>query len=223
VNRVRTVALVSIALLALTMAGDLGSASARSTINRTVGTFASSSATRSADGTVTARVAFTSPNPRCLSAERWEGGNTKSKHLPHGESEYVHATLAFGGPFHYGKYDHPYGAEGEGDTLDEGYFHSASPSERSPYIWEYTASGSEALPVYPPGATHPIRKLVSEASAINILPSAPGTLILPGPEKRYWETSYNEGSNHIILRCTAYPEKITSRRAIEGVEKLIGL
>jgi hypothetical protein len=205
------------------MAGDLGSASARQTIHRTVGTFASSSATRSADGTVTARIAFTSPNPRCLSAKRWEGGNTKLKHLPHGESEYVHATLVFGGPYRYGKYDHPYGAEGAGDTQNEGYFHAASPSERSPYIWEYKAPGSEALPVYTPGATNAVPRLVSEASAINIIPSAPGTLILPGPEKRYWETTYDEGSDHIILRCMAYPEKITSRRAIEGVEKLIGL
>jgi hypothetical protein len=211
------------AWVVLLVVGGSDADAANRTIHKTVGTFASSSATRSADGTVTARVAFTSPNPRCLSAKRWEGGNTKLKHLPHGESEYVVAGFSFGGPFHEGTHNYPYGAEGGGDTENEGFFHAASPPEQSPYIWEYKARGDEIVRAYIPGAVNPVRRLVSEASAINIIPRAPGTLILPGPEKRYWETSYNEGSNHIILRCTAYPEKITSRRAIEGVEKLIGL
>jgi hypothetical protein len=163
-------------------------------IYKSVPTHATYSMTRAADGTVTAKVLFTSPNPRCLSADRWNKRRVRGG--------YSHDV---GGGLYYGDIYANTAPNINGAPDNNGWLSPISPAGHSPYVWQAIWPGSLAVKVHVehPGtgvAPYNYASTVSAASGGAVLGYAP-----PGPSGNYYKYAYNEGGNRIILKCQTTP------------------
>ena len=182
-----------VALLALAFAAP----SSAKRIYKSVPTHVTYSATRAADGTVTSKIIFTSPNPRCLSADRW----TKIKAWP-GKFVDGFAALEYGGPWARQGRSHLSGSDGTGSpALNSGWSVPISPAGKSPFVVQAIWPGSlpttvinGLLPLEDPNYKY--TSTVAAASGVAVFSYAP-------PSKRYpyYKYAYNQGGNRIILKC----------------------
>jgi hypothetical protein len=160
-------------------------------IHRTAPTHIALSATRSADGTITAQAKLTSPDPHCLVKDR-------VKKLSDGYYHVFGAALFYGGPWGLG----PYGADGTGEPPDLGWLAPVSSGGRSPWLWKATWPGDAEVRVenQNPNSTQPFKYVstVGASSAVGL-----GGSIENGnnPLNPVYKAKYNQGGNRIIVRC----------------------
>lgn len=188
-RRFAALAVGVVGLLALVFAAP----SSAKRIYKSVPTHATYSMTRTADGTVTAKVLFTSPNPRCLSADRWN-----KRRIRGGYSHDVGGGLYYGGDIRANTAPNINGAPD-----NNGWLSPISPAGHSPYVWQAIWPGSLAVKVHVehPGVdNYNYASTVSAASGGVVYGYAP-----PGPVGTYYKYAYNQGGNRIILKCQATP------------------
>jgi hypothetical protein len=191
-RRFAVLAVGVVGLLALVFAAP----SSAKRIYKSVPTHITSSLTRAADGTVTAKVIFTSPNPRCLSADRW-------KKLRSGYSHDV------GGGLYYGDIYANTAPNINGAPDNNGWLSPISPAGHSPYVWQAIWPGSLPVKVHvehPGEAPYDYPSTVAAASGAFVFGYAsPGAW--GGP---YYKYAYNQGGNRIILKCQTTPNGIAN-------------
>jgi len=169
-----------------------GAASAKPKIYKSVPTHVQFSATRAADGTITARVSFTSKDGRCLAAKRFKRVGTKHRYLQ------VLSALLFGGPFTANGEDFPAGAKGSASPRDG--FSPISPFGKSPLVWEAVLPGDELLEVFNPQSDTERRykATVAEASGLRVVAAAP---VSKGQGLSYFKVAFDKGGKRIIEKC----------------------
>jgi hypothetical protein len=177
-------------VLALVFAALFVPPAAAKRIHKTAPTHITLSATRSADGTITAQAKLTSPDPHCLVKDR-------VKKLSDGYYHAIGAALLYGGPWSLG----PYGADGLGEPPDLGWLAPVSSGGRSPWLWKGTWPGDAEVRVenQNPNSTQPFKYVstVGASSAV-VLSGSIGKGIDPG---RVYKAKYNQGGNRIIVKC----------------------
>ena len=185
--------LLGAAALALGILTSVVSASATETIAKTSETHSTATFTRAADGTITAEVAFSSSNPHCLPAYRFQ----RSKGRRVGEPKVAFGfLLAFGGP----SSGRPFGADGYANPPSDLEVAPASPPNRSPYVFRVVLPGDANVyrqlvfggPRYP--AT------VSQATGVVAVYYAVGT---NGNDVFKARRLYRQGGHLVRLTCTA--------------------
>lgn len=182
------------ALLVVLLAGlQAAPATAKPKVYRSVPTHAALSVTRASDGTITAKVSFTS-NPRCLPAKRFKRVGRKNL-FPE-----ILSSLLFGGPYTADGESHPAGSLGEGRPPGEGTFSPVSPPGKSPYVWEAVFPGSAPVEVtnLQSNSERHYTTTVSAASALRVLAAAP---VSKGQGLPYFKAAYDQGGKRIILKC----------------------
>lgn len=197
-------------LVALLVGLQVGTVAAKPKVYRSVPTHAAFSVERAPDGTITAKVSFTS-NPRCLAAKRFKRVGRRNL-FPE-----ILSSLLFGGPYTAEGKSHAAGALGEGRPPGEGTFSPVSPPGKSPYVWEAVFPGSS--PVYvtnlQSNAERHYTTTVSAATALRVLAAAP---VSKGQGLPYFKAAYDQGGKRIILKCeplTGATTEIFSGKAIE--------
>jgi hypothetical protein len=192
----RTTSQRRFALLAVGVVGLLAfvfaAPSSAKRIYQSVPTRATYSLSRAVDGTVTAKVSFTSPNPRCLSADRWNKRRVRGG--------YSHDV---GGGLYYGDIYANTAPNINGAPDNNGWLSPISPAGHSPYVWQAIWPGSLAVKVHvehPGEAPYDYPSTVSAASGGAVLGYAP-----PGPVGTYYKYAYNQDGNRIILKCQTTP------------------
>jgi hypothetical protein len=159
-------------------------------IYKSVPTYLALSATRAADGTITAKAVFTSPNPHCLSADRW-------KKLSDGHYHDVGGGLEYGGPWG----GNPMGADGYAQPSG-GWLSPVSPAGKSPFVWQAIYPGSMTVEVHDERRAgseeaRDYESTVAAASGIAFGGNAPPNF----KGKTYYKYTYSQGGNRIILKC----------------------
>ncbi len=187
-RRFAALAVGVVGLLALVFAAP----SSAKRIYKSVPTYVTFSANRVADGTVTAKAIFTSPNPRCLSADRW-------KKLSDG---YYHVT---GAALYYRDLLDPNFISGTALPTNNGWLSPISPAGHSPYVWQVIWPGSLPVKVHVEGihageAPHNYTSTVAAAAGMTVGGYAPQS-----PRYSYYKYTYNQGGNRIILKCGTTP------------------
>ncbi len=183
-RRFAALAVGIVALLALVFAAP----SSAKRIYKSVPTHVAFSATRAADGTVTAKVLFTSPNPKCLSADRWK---KTSDGYSHDAEAWLHYPTA--SPSDTEDYAEP----------NNGLIGPVSPAGHSPYVFQVIWPGSMVVKVHASPINAPYYTYTSTVSAainVAVYGYAP-----PSHLKSYYEYAYNQGGNRIILKCQTTP------------------
>lgn len=190
--KLKTISVLALAALTAPVVVAPSAAQAR-TIHKTVGTQVKFSATKTADGTITARATFISSDGHCLSAKRFGG--------PSGR--YAGSALEYGGPSSNG---FPFGEDGVGYPPHYGWLFPASPAGHSPYVFQAVWPGSTVVPVDNelnhnlPGR---YSSTVGAASAVSVS----GATMDRNAEGRrtretlFWKTSYRKGGDRIVLKC----------------------
>lgn len=179
-------------------------------IYKSVPTHLALSATRAADGTVTATGVYTSPNPRCLSAKRFQK-------LHKGTVYYnsIGAGLGYGGPWSSANTNLPIGADGFGDFPGSsplpGWLWPVSPFGQSPLVWQSIAPGNALVKNIEDHSGPTIERYdstVAAASGVDLAGDAPSGD--PRNVRGPFISSYHQGGNRIILKCPY----VTARLAI---------
>lgn len=185
--------LLGAAALALGILTSAVSASATETIAKTSQTHSTATFTRAADGTITAEAAFSSSNPHCLPAYRFQ----RSKGRRAGEPKVAFGfLLAFGGP----SSGRPFGADGYADPPSGFEVMPASPPKRSPYVFQVVLPGDATVnrQLAPGGPRYPAT--VSQATGVVAVYYAVGT---NGNDVFKARRLYRQGGHLVRLTCTA--------------------
>jgi hypothetical protein len=164
-------ALVLVGLFALAFAA---SASAKG-ITKVASTNITLSVKKAANGTVTARATYTSPNPRCLGAKRWK---KQSDGVFEGAPEFA---------LYYGESDYARPPGGTELTPNSSF-------GRSPFVWQAVWPGSAKVVVERGHA-----KTEAEAFYNSTVGAAIG--IDGGASTPAFEDVYTSGGNKIHLKC----------------------
>ena len=180
------IAATAVGLAALVFATPSGA----KTIVKIAQTKLTFSIVRSADGTVTAKATYTSPEPRCLSSDRW-------KQYPSGE--YKESAPEFG--FYYGGSSW---AEAPGPPGIGAQLAPISPLGRSPLVWQKTWPGSASVVVENHRA-----KTEAERSYRSTVAAALG--IDGGASTGSFEDKYKSGENKILLKCRSVTERVNNQ------------
>jgi hypothetical protein len=192
--------------------GLFSSIAAARTVHRTARTHLRLSATRTAQGTITIKGVFTSPDQHCLSGRRFR------LYSRHGYWLLFGTVLAYGGPGGGGLAgSDPFGADGFGPGLNDhlDHMHPVSTFGHSPSIWRavwpggakvtVTQSGS---PQHPSDPNMPFKYTSTVAAATGLiiytfshggLGNGPNATSFPG--HRIWKTTYRQGKDRVVLRC----------------------
>jgi hypothetical protein len=158
---------------------------ARQKVFKEIATQATLSATRSTDGGISARVAYTSKDPRCLASKRFKRAGAENNYFQ------AYAFLLFGSP--------P-GSLGTATLPAHGVLSPVSPFARSPLVWEANFPGNTAVEVtnLASNSERHYEATVSQASALEMYAAAPGS---NGQGLPYFKVAYNQGDSRIILKC----------------------
>jgi hypothetical protein len=180
---------------AIVLALVAASASALPKVTKRFPTRVFFSASKGADGAVTVKASFRSPEPRCLSAKRF----LQKKY--HGLPDAAGAYLLFGGQFSGEHGSGTFGFEGEGAPPSSGLLSPVSPPEGSPYVWEATWPGDTPVTVtnfYDPSHSRHYETTVAAASGVRAGALARASA---GQGLSYYKTTYNKGGKHYIVKC----------------------
>jgi len=184
-----------VAAAAVASAALAAPAMALSKVTRSFPTRVAFAATKAADGSVTVKASFSSPEPRCLSAKRF----LQKKF--HGAPDAAGAYLLFGGTYSAGRGSGAFGFEGEGPPPSSGLLSPVSQPGRSPYVWEATWAGDTPVTVtnfYDPSHPRHYESTVGAASAVRAGAIARASA---GQGLPYFKTTYNRGGKHYIVKC----------------------
>ncbi len=190
----KLVALLTTVAVALALVA--ASASALPKVTKRFPTSVSFSASKGADGAVTVKASFRSPEPRCLSNKRFLAKKF------HGLPAAAGAHLLFGGPYGGEHGSGAFGFEGEAQPPSYGLLAQTSQSEESPYVWEATWPGDTPLTVtnfFDPSHPRHYETTVGAASGVRAgaIARASASQGLP-----YYKTTYNKGGKHYIVKCS---------------------
>ena len=149
-------------------------------VEKTVKTTIAISATRAPDGTITTEVAYSSPNPRCLAADRfptWRDGHFNT----------VGSILYYRGSQDY-----------SASPPNGGWLTPVSRAGVSPYVWKSVWSGATpSRYVYKGNVSEPFTATIAEATSLYVVAWA--------GSKRFVNTSfkvkYMQGQTKIKLTC----------------------
>ena len=189
----KLVALLTAAAIVLALVA--ASASALPKVTKRFPTSVSFSATKGADGAVTVKASFRSPEPRCLSSKRF----LQKKF--HGLPDAAGAYLLFGGSYGGEHGSGAFGFEGEGPPPSSGLLSPAGPPEKSPYVWEATWPGDTPVTVTnfnDPSHPRHYETTVGAASGVRAGAIARASA---GQGLPYFKTTYNRGGKHYIVKC----------------------
>lgn len=184
-----------------------GSAAALPKVIKSVPTRATFSATKAADGTITAKVSFTASDPRCLSGKRF------LQKFADGNYRVAGGTLLYGGAYSDEGISAPFGFDGFGAPPNKGLFAPVSPAGKSPYVWQAIWPGSTPVLItnfHNEELDRHYETTVAAASAVNMGAIARASM---GQGLPYFKATYNQGGKHYILKCGVL--------AKSGTEKLI--
>ena len=184
-----------LAVVAVASAALAAPASALPKVTKRFPTSVSFSATKGADGAVTVKASFRSPEPRCLSNKRFLAKKF------HGLPDAAGARLLFGGSYGGEHGSGAFGFEGEGPPPSSGLLSPASQPEKSPYVWEATWPGETPVTVtnfFDPSHPRHYETTVGAASGVRAGATARASVSQGLP---YYKTTYNRGGTHYIVKC----------------------
>ena len=173
------------AIAALCLVALIPAPAAAKRIHKTVPTHFKASATRAADGTITATGSFTSPNRRCLSAKRFKATPKNGRSYVSGVLNYSNGGTApppvtSGAPF-------------------PGALLPISPPGQSPYDFQAVWPGNGTTRVENHAdPTLPLfyQSTVAAASALAVH----GWTVPRGPQRSY-KVRYHHGGSRVVLTC----------------------
>lgn len=189
-TRAPVLGLLSCATLALVGLAAT-SAAARPKVVKSAATKISLSVSRAGDGSVVAKVLYTSPEPRCLEKKRF-------KRLRDGYYHMVGSVLYYEGTY------------GIGEPPDLGWLAPVTPFGKSPLVWEARWAANASVPVesHRPGITKESERhyesTVAAAQGAELIASARPS---SGQGLHYWKVAYNKGGKHFIVKCRQVERK----------------
>lgn len=190
--KLRPICILALTAFTALVVAAPSSAQAR-TIHKTVPTKVKFSAAKAADGTITARVVFTSADGHCLAAKRFGG--------PPGR--YAGSVLEYGGPSPNG---FPFGEDGLASPPQYGWLFPIPPAGHSPYVFQAVWSGSIEVRVenqFNHNLPSRYPSTIGAASGV-FVDGATMDRNAEGQRTRetlFWKTSYRQGGNRIVLKC----------------------